>query len=217
MIYALVIREPKVVLAEYTGLTGNFQQATMLILQKLDGSDEWKSYTLGEYAFHYIIDRTSGLWFVCMADGLMGRRMPFGFLTALKEEFKKRYTPEEIQCAIAYGMRAEFDGQIQVLMDKYNDPREDRVQHLLQTVHEITDDVMESIDQILGRQEKIELLVNRSQSLAISSSSFRREAVQVRNVIWWQNTKIKLLLAFLAIFFIILIAFASCGITFSHC
>ena len=33
----------QVVLAEYTALAGNFQQATMQILQKLESSAEWKS------------------------------------------------------------------------------------------------------------------------------------------------------------------------------
>ena len=33
----------QVVLAEYTALAGNFQQATMQILQKLESSTDWKS------------------------------------------------------------------------------------------------------------------------------------------------------------------------------
>ena len=55
----------------------------------------------GEYAFHYIVDQTLNLWpggggrgrasgqserrFVCMAERLLGRRIPFGFLQAVQE------------------------------------------------------------------------------------------------------------------------------------
>merc|ERR1719162_496971 len=66
IIFALVSRGPHDVLAEYTALTGNFEQATRQFLQKLCPTTEWKSYIYGEQALHYIID--GELWFTCMAD-----------------------------------------------------------------------------------------------------------------------------------------------------
>eukprot|EP00913_Durusdinium_trenchii_P004908 g4555.t1 len=131
IIYALVIRGQKVVLAEYTALAGNFQQATMQILQKLESSAEWKSYIYGEYAFHYIVDQTADLWFV--------------------------------ESAIAYGMQSDFREELQFLLERYNSPDVDRVASMMAKVQHINDHLMESIDKILERQEKIELLVSRSQ------------------------------------------------------
>eukprot|EP00434_Breviolum_minutum_P009932 symbB.v1.2.008754.t1/scaffold544.1/size189386/11 len=150
IIYALVIRSQKVVLAEYTALAGNFQQATIQILQKLESSTEWKSYIYGEYAFHYIVDPASELWFVCMADREVGRRIPFGFLQA-----------EQTESAIAYGMQSDFREELQFLLERYNSPDVDRVASMMAKVQHINDHLMESIDKILERQEKIELLATR--------------------------------------------------------
>ena len=58
------------------------------------GSIEWKSYIYGDYAFHYIVDQTSNLWFVCMAERALMRRVPFAFLQAVQETFMQKYTKE---------------------------------------------------------------------------------------------------------------------------
>jgi len=218
IIYALVIRSQKVVLAEYTALAGNFQQATIQILQKLESSTEWKSYIYGEYAFHYIVDPASELWFVCMADREVGRRIPFGFLQAVQEAFMQKYTKEQTESAIAYGMQSDFREELQFLLERYNSPDVDRVASMMAKVQHINDHLMESIDKILERQEKIELLVSRSQVLSESASSFRRDAEQLRRLVWWGNVKKMALLISIVVLVILVIAMASCGgITFSKC
>ncbi|CAK9056827.1 unnamed protein product [Durusdinium trenchii] len=217
IIYALVIRGQKVVLAEYTALAGNFQQATMQILQKLESSAEWKSYIYGEYAFHYIVDQTADLWFVCMAEKLLGRRIPFGFLQAVQEAFMQKYSKEQVESAIAYGMQSDFREELQFLLERYNSPDVDRVASMMAKVQHINDHLMESIDKILERQEKIELLVSRSQVLSESASSFRRDAEQLRRLVWWGNVKKMAIIAGLVILVILIIIMSSCGITFSHC
>mmetsp|Transcript_131518 Transcript_131518/g.262437 ORF Transcript_131518/g.262437 Transcript_131518/m.262437 type:complete len:226 (-) Transcript_131518:61-738(-) len=217
IIYVLVIRGPRVVLAEYTALAGNFQQATVQILQKLEHTTEWKSYIYGEYAFHYIVDDASGLWFVCMAERTMGRRIPFAFLGAVQEECLKRFRLEEVQSAIAYGMQHEFRPALQHLMERYNAPDADRISAMMEKVQHINDNLMESIDKILERQEKIELLVSRTETLAQSSGSFVREAGRLRQVLWWQNARTVVILCAIVAVAVLIIAMASCGITFEHC
>merc|ERR1712060_960034 len=102
-------------------------------------------------------------------------------------------------------------------MVEYNSPNDARIASMLQTVQHINDNLMDSIEKILERQEKIELLVTRSQMLSMSSSSFRREAVQVRQRIWWQNLRMWLILAGIVLLVILLIVVSSCGITLHHC
>eukprot|EP00928_Gymnodinium_smaydae_P084854 TRINITY_DN6812_c2_g2_i1.p1 TRINITY_DN6812_c2_g2~~TRINITY_DN6812_c2_g2_i1.p1 ORF type:complete len:172 (-),score=11.47 TRINITY_DN6812_c2_g2_i1:11-526(-) len=93
IIYALIIRGPNVVLADHTRLTGNFQHATIQILSKLDRTqEELKSYIYGDYAFHYVIDQTLDLWFICMAERQLLRRIPFAFLSDMQDSFRRRST-----------------------------------------------------------------------------------------------------------------------------
>eukprot|EP00933_Yihiella_yeosuensis_P028493 TRINITY_DN2231_c0_g1_i9.p1 TRINITY_DN2231_c0_g1~~TRINITY_DN2231_c0_g1_i9.p1 ORF type:complete len:233 (-),score=39.86 TRINITY_DN2231_c0_g1_i9:120-818(-) len=217
IIYGLVLRGPKVVLADFTPLAGNFQQATIQILDKLDTATEGKSYAYGEYAFHYIIDEPSGLWFVCMAERAMGRRIPFGYLGAVKEQFKQQYSNDQVECAIAYGMQGEFREHLKMLMETYNSPDADRVASLMSKVQHVNDVLMESIDAILERQEKIDLLVNRSQQLVDSSSTFRRNAEGLRRSYWWKNARTKIIVVVFLILAVCVIILASCGITLKHC
>lgn len=217
IIYALVMRGPKVVLAEYTPLAGNFQQATIQVLQKLEHTVEGKSYIYGEYAFHYTIDQSSGLWFVCMAEQAMGRRIPFGFLGALSEAFKQRYTAEEVESAIAYGMQGTFKEQLKLLIERYNSPDVDRVTAIREKMKDINDTLMESIDKILHRQEQIELLVNRSQLLSESSGTFRREAQTLRRTVWWRNARTWAILLLIAVLVIVFVVMLECGVKFDQC
>mmetsp|Transcript_24514 Transcript_24514/g.76263 ORF Transcript_24514/g.76263 Transcript_24514/m.76263 type:complete len:226 (-) Transcript_24514:155-832(-) len=189
IIYALVVRGQNSVLAEYTALAGNFQQATMLIMRKLEFTEDCRSYLYGEYAFHYIVHEATGLWFVCMAERTMGRRLPFAFLGELQELFEGRFTAEEVQSAIAYGMQGACRDDMKALIEKYNSPGADRVTALMEKVQHINDNVMESIDKILERQERIELLVSRSSDLAQSSGSFRREAQGLRRRGWLRDVR----------------------------
>merc|ERR1712217_355580 len=134
----------------------------------------------------------------------------------VQEAFQTRYTEQQVQSAIAYGMNSEFRSTLQDLMEKHNSPDADRVAAMMVKVQNINDNLMESIDKILERQEKIELLVNRSQALSQSSSSFRREAVRLRRVVWWHNARSMAMLISLGVIAILIILFASCGFDLKH-
>jgi len=77
ILYALVARGTDV-LAEFSGTTGNFQQISRRILEKLPTTDARMSYVYDRHVFHYVIHNR--LAFLCMADEGFGRRVPFVFL-----------------------------------------------------------------------------------------------------------------------------------------
>lgn len=207
-------------LAEYTALAGNFQQATVQFLQKIEPTEEWKSYIYGDQAFHYIMDNSiveGGVWFVCMADRAMERRRPLAFLQSLQETFSSRYSANQVSVATAWGLQREFGNEIRLQMEKFNSPDSDRITSMMAKVQHINDNLVESIDKILERQDKIELLVNRSQLLSESSSSFSRDAQRLHRVVWWRNTKKIIIFTVVGIIVLLVILFASCGIKFDRC
>jgi len=217
LIYAVIIREPNTFLVEHATLDGNFREATIQVLSRLDSSQDWKSYVYSEFAFHYIIDRETGLWFLCMADQKMARRLPFAFLEALRQAFKERYPIQALQRSGSHGMQAEYKGKIQEMMEQFNDPKRDKVKSMIDKVKDINENLIESLEGILERQEKIDLLIDRSEQLSIASNSFRREAVQVRRVMWWRNFKTWIYIVLVFALVLLLILFSSCGIDFSKC
>mmetsp|Transcript_85743 Transcript_85743/g.276722 ORF Transcript_85743/g.276722 Transcript_85743/m.276722 type:complete len:236 (-) Transcript_85743:2-709(-) len=218
IIYALITRGPSLVLAEYTGMQGAFQQAAIQVLSRMEAVDDFKSYFYGDgLTFHCLMQPAIGLCFVCMADKNMGRRLPFGFLDALKEQFNQLYAPPQVHSAVQGGMQLEFGHEMQALVEKFNSPNADRVHSLMNKVKDVNDKVVESIDKLLLRQDKIDILVDRTQLLSESSNSFRREAERVRRVVWWRNMRVLMCIITIVVIAIAVVVVASCGIDFKKC
>merc|ERR1712194_765791 len=108
---------------------------------------------------------------------------------------------DQVRSAIAYAMQGDFKAELQALLERHNSTDVDRIAQLTARVQHINDNVIESIDKILRRQEKIDLLVNRSEMLSDSSSSFQRAAhAYNEQQIWWKDKrKLGLVLALIAI------------------
>lgn len=188
-----------------------------LLSKSIEAGTEGKSYIVGDYAIHCVVDSGTRVWFTCMAERAMGRRLPFAFLAALQCSFGQWYAAPQVAAAEANGMQAEFRPEIEALVEKYNAPNADRVACLMEKVQHINDNIMESIDKILERQDKIDLLVNRSQLLSNSSASFRREAVRVRNAVRSRHMRMWGIIGAVILAVILVVIWASCGITFGNC
>jgi hypothetical protein len=63
--YALLAKGKNIILAEYTEYSGNFQQYTMQLMQRIE-ADTKKTFELEEFLFHYINE--DGLTVLCMTD-----------------------------------------------------------------------------------------------------------------------------------------------------
>ncbi|CEQ43130.1 SPOSA6832_05021, partial [Sporobolomyces salmonicolor] len=71
-----------------------------------------------------------------------------------------------------------------------------------------TKDVMvKSIDAVLSRGERIEILVDRTDEMSHQARAFRKRSTVLRRKMWWKN--VKLLLYFLVA--------SACGIGLDHC
>merc|ERR1719199_913476 len=149
-----------------------------------------------------------------MADRAMERRLPFGFMAAVQEQFRQRYDKDTVAAASAGGMNREFRDTIREMMNRYNAPDADRVASMSEKVRNINDNLVESIDKLLDRQEKIDLLVNRSELLNHSSESFHRESARLHRTVRWRNLRTHIILVIVAIIGIIIVVWASCGIKF---
>jgi len=171
------------VLAEYGN--GNIRQ--VLKRCRLTQCHEGKSYVYGDLAFHYISDIPDGLCYLCTADKKFGRKLPFAFLGQLQKAFKARFP-----AGVAEGCAPEdfevFAGDIEVLLQHHN-PAASRVSNLMAKVEIVNENLSESIDKLMERQEVIDVLAERSGCLAASSLNFQEEARTVRKKMQWQNKK----------------------------
>ncbi|RKP12125.1 vesicle-associated membrane protein [Piptocephalis cylindrospora] len=215
LIYALVARGP-LILAEHSTSTGNFASVTQSILEKIPSRDSRLTYVYDRYLFHYISER--GIVYLCMADESFGRRIPFAFLEDVKHRFTETYTTHEADAALAYGLN-EF---ARVLADRMiyfsNDPESDNFRRVQGEIDQVKEVMVQNIERVLERGERIDLLVDKTDNLNQAAFAFRKRSTALKRAMWWKNAKLMIMLAFVALMGIYCIICAACGFpSWDHC
>ncbi|KAJ7641638.1 VAMP/synaptobrevin-like protein [Roridomyces roridus] len=57
-------------------------------------------------------------------------------------------------------------------------------------LNQVKDIMVQNVEQIVNRGERIELLVEKTDVMAGQATAFRRDAKSVRRQMWWKNTKV---------------------------
>ena len=76
-------------------------------------------------------------------------------------------------------------------MHTYNTaPPADELTRAQTELNQVKDIMVQNVEQILSRGERIELLVDKTDTMANQATAFRRGARSVRRQMWWKNGKI---------------------------
>ena len=76
-------------------------------------------------------------------------------------------------------------------------------------VSEVKEIMMQNIEKVLDRGEKLELLVDKTENLRYQADQFQKGGKALRNKMWWQNIKMKLMVAMIvAVIIVIIFCFA---------
>ncbi|GJE92413.1 VAMP/synaptobrevin-like protein [Phanerochaete sordida] len=216
LIHALVARG-STVLAEHQSGTRDFSQATQTILSKIPPNNSKLTYVWEQYLFHYISE--GGFIYLVMADDSAGRRMPFTFLAELQRKFTSAAQPSSSSAdSPAYALQGTFGPVIAQLMEQYNTaPPTDELARAQSELAQVKDIMVQNVEQILSRGERIELLVDKTDNMASQATAFRRGARTVRRSMWWKNTKILGLSVVVGLFLLWLIVAQFCGAGLNQC
>ncbi|KAK4708038.1 hypothetical protein R3W88_028963 [Solanum pinnatisectum] len=231
LIYSFVARGT-VVLAEHTPYSGNFSTIAVQCLQKLPSNSSKYTYSCDGHTFNFLLD--SGFVFLVVADEPTGRSVPFVFLERVKDDFKKHYgssikndgDPHPLadddeedddlfgdRFSIAYNLDREFGPKLKEHMEYcMNHPDEmSKLSKLKAQITEVKGIMMDNIEKVLDRGEKIELLVDKTENLQFQADSFQRQGRQLRRKMWFQNLQMKLMVGGAIVIFIIIIWLFACG------
>eukprot|EP00241_Pyramimonas_parkeae_P008085 CAMPEP_0114236606 /NCGR_PEP_ID=MMETSP0058-20121206/6931_1 /TAXON_ID=36894 /ORGANISM="Pyramimonas parkeae, CCMP726" /LENGTH=176 /DNA_ID=CAMNT_0001348561 /DNA_START=235 /DNA_END=762 /DNA_ORIENTATION=- len=174
LLYAVVARG-SCVLAEHSLTDGNASEMAMNILSKTAPVDSRLSYAQERHLFHLLCE--DGLTYLCMADDDFGRRLPYAFL----EDIQARFSAMQARNAAQDALESVLAQQMQFFS------REDSVDTLSRVRSEIMEvkrDMVENIDKILDRGDKIELLVDKAGSLQADAFKFKKHTRQIRKTMW---------------------------------
>ena len=202
-IYYAIVARGSTVLVDFTEHSGNFQQITMAILQKIDISkDAMTSYSSGEHLFHIIT--SDGLVYLCLADESYGKSIPYAYLNEIKKRFLSGNLGERAKHCNAYELKRDFapvmSGQMK-LFNKggdINDPN-NKVTILQHNVNEVKSVVTDNIGKILERGEKLEILLDKTEDLNQSSETFVRSTRKLHRKMWWQDKKMCIIITVVVI------------------
>mmetsp|Transcript_5101 Transcript_5101/g.7049 ORF Transcript_5101/g.7049 Transcript_5101/m.7049 type:complete len:220 (+) Transcript_5101:66-725(+) len=213
-----VIARGKCILAEYAekNLGGNYGTVTQVLLGKIEENqnETRMTYKLDQHLFHYIVHDT--ITFLCMADDAARRVIPFQFLEDIQRRFHATYGGAG-QTAIAYALNADFAPVIKRQMDYFNSQEGDDIGRVKNKINEVKDVMMQNIDNVLERGEKLELLVERSDNLQQESFKFQRSAKHLRRAQLWSKVKTGFFVSLIVLCFCYFVAATVCGISLNEC
>ncbi|KAF9002570.1 VAMP/synaptobrevin-like protein [Cyathus striatus] len=216
LIHALVAKG-NTILAEHQADKRDFSQATQTILSKIPPNNSKLTYVWEQYLFHYISE--GGYTYLVMADDSAGRRMPFAFLNELQEKFTSIPSSSSTDgTPPAYALQGTFGPTIAALVNTYNtSPPTDELARAQNELNHVKDIMVQNVEQILSRGERIELLVDKTDVMAGQATAFRRGARTVRREMWWRNKKVVGLSVIVALILIWLFAAQFCGAGLNQC
>ncbi|CAL5358926.1 unnamed protein product [Camellia sinensis] len=229
ILYALVARG-SVVLAEFSSTSTNASAISRQILEKITGNNDTNvSYSQDRYIFH--VKRTDGLSVLCMADDTAGRtnklmihtvgdkgnvefkwRIPFAFLEDIHQRFVRSYG-RAVLSAQAYAMNDEFSRVLSQQIEYYSsDPNADRINRLKGEMSQVRNVMVENIDKVLERGDRLELLVDKTSNMQGNTFRFRKQARRFRSTVWWRNVKLTIaLIVLLLVIVYVVLAFVCHG------
>lgn len=216
ILYAMVARG-SVVLAEYSSTPSNANMVARQILEKLpNAADRRASYSQDRFIFH--VAKTDGLTFLCMASDTLGRRIPYAFLEDMHSRFMKAYGPTS-RTALAYAMNEEFSRVLSQQMEYFSyDPDADTLNRMKGEINQVRHVMIENIDKVLDRGERLELLVDKTSDIQSRAFRLRKQARQFRSSMWWRNFKLVSGLIFLVLIVLYIVLAVYChGVTLPTC
>uniref|UniRef100_A0A6V7QTG6 Vesicle-associated membrane protein 726 n=1 Tax=Ananas comosus var. bracteatus TaxID=296719 RepID=A0A6V7QTG6_ANACO len=209
LIYSFVARG-MVILAEYTEFTGNFSTIASQCLQKLPASNNKFTYSCDGHTFNYLVE--DGYTYCVVAVESTGREIPIAFLERAKEDFTKKYGGGKAATASANKVDLQFQVKLKEHMQFCVDHPEEisKLAKVKAQVSEVKGVMMENIEKVLDRGEKIELLVDKTENLHSQAQDFRQQGTTMRRKMWLQNMKIKLIVLGIVIALILIIILSVC-------
>ncbi|KAJ8348216.1 hypothetical protein SKAU_G00268050 [Synaphobranchus kaupii] len=208
ILFAVVARGTTI-LAKHAWCGGNFLEVTEQILAKIPSENNKLTYSHGSYLFHYICqDR---IIYLCITDDDFERSRAFSFLSEVKRRFQTTYG-SRAQTALPYAMNSEFSSTLAAQMKHHSDSRgSDRVTETQMQVDELKGIMVRNIDLVAQRGEKLELLIDKAESLVDSSVTFKTTSRNLARAMCMKNLKLTIIIVVVSIVILYIIVSAACG------
>jgi len=191
------------------------------VLTKASASNESKlSFTVESHTVHTLLGNGPGLIFLAVASHDMSRGVAFTFLENLRRRFEAMFGPAD-QLPEPWKVAIEMKPVLEALVAGLNrvpgEPVDLKTQQCKAVVAEAKDVMMHNIDKVIDRGEKMDSLLNKSEDLALCSSSFKSSAKNAARQLWWESVKQKMMFAGFGLLAVVVLVILVCGPTLASC
>lgn len=159
----------------------------------------------GNVNYHYL-SNGEGRIFGCVTTSDVRMRTVFAFLEAVEP--------------IIRGQSADLRNGKRLLQQKmefYNDPKNDKITALNDDINQVVDVMMDNMDKVLARGERIDTLQGKSTTLADQAHTFQRKATQLKRMMCMKNFKLMIMIGVGIAIIVVIIVLVACKPNFSSC
>jgi len=205
-ISASLIARGNVVLVESSPPGTSFPSIARRLIDQIPSSvDSKKSYSYESYNFHYLVE--GGITYICMSDQALGYRVPYAFLFDLNNRFKGTFG-QKVHTAGPLSLNDSFGRVLAERMEFFsNDRSVDKISKVKGDIDDVKKTMVNNIEKVLERNERIEILVDKTDDLHTNAQSFKRKGTKLKRKMWWKNTKLCCCLIALVVFIIVVVIF----------
>lgn len=149
----------------------------------------------------------SKIAFICVTEKTYPAYMAFKYLDKIATNFIAFYredahrTPQACQ---------SFTRQLKQEADFFNSPDADKLKKIHRDIDQVKNVMVENIDNILTRGEKIENLLEKTNLLLGESTTFQSNSNALRKKMWLKNVKMIAIIVFILIAIITIIVLVAC-------
>ena len=178
------------------------------------------------------------LVFLCMTtDESLGRALPFLFLDEVQQRFRQTYATRAalVQSALPFGLnefrkvledrmrsyssstaeeeerRGDSEGS-SLLPSRSSKEEEDKLQRVQGELDQVKGVMVQNIERVLERGERIEILVDKTEHLHQTAIQFRKRTTQLKTKMWWKSKRWYVIVVLVAITIGYLVVGAVCGL-----
>jgi len=212
IIFAMVIANGTVVSESYVNVhQTNLPQVMQRILTKLP--EKKAMYEWDDYNLCVLVEGT--MMFIAIVDKMFKATTAFAYLDAVTHRFKATYGTE-IDNFKAYGC-SDFDEQLKTQGQLYTNNPPSKAAKVLNQIEDVKGVLIQNIEAVIGRHEKIEILVEETDSLKTNSEKFRKGAKALKRKYIWKNLRMWLIVGGVVVLLVFILLLVLCNPDFSKC
>ncbi|XP_038060796.1 vesicle-associated membrane protein 7-like [Patiria miniata] len=195
ILYSCIARGVTLLVENSASYEHNFSSVCRSMLQNIPYKDSKVVYTSDQYMFPVIV--RNGITYLCATSQDFSKKKSYAFL----DEIIRRVTTSSLDQRVQHAGEHELDRDLSIVlsqeMDHYSHLKESasNIDNLQSQVDEVKGIMIQNIDKVLSRGEKLDDLMQKTEDLEASAQSFQKTAKRVSNKYKWMNRKTGIILA----------------------